>query len=104
MTKGEISKEFARLRQFGFKVWNFNSNRAFKSGMMKDFVDHLITNGKYIVFAEIKIGKDILSDGQKETAKYLSSASIHNKFTHYKLLTEMKQVKKLVDDLLGGKL
>jgi predicted Holliday junction resolvase-like endonuclease len=104
MTKSEVSKEFARLRVFGFCVWNFNSNKAMKFGMVKDFVDHVITDGKYIVFVEIKIGADKLSEGQKKTSIALSSASVWNKNLHYKLLTDMKAVKKLVDDLLIGRL
>jgi hypothetical protein len=103
MTKSEVSKEFARLRPLGFQVWNFNFKGSLPSGM-KDFVDFVITNGKYVVFAEIKIGKDVLSEGQKATGAYLSHASIYNKCMHYKVITDMKSVKLLTDNLLSGKL
>ena len=103
MIKQEVSKEFSRLRSFGFLVVNFNDSRPLRK-QQKSFVDFFITNGKYLVFVEIKIGRDVLSEGQKETGRYLSSASIHNKNTFYKLLTNMRQVRKLTDDLLSGKL
>jgi hypothetical protein len=103
MTKKDITNEFNKLKLYGFEVITFNSNRAFRSAQ-KNFPDHFISNGKYIVFVEVKFGKDKLSEGQERLCNKLSSASIYNKHTHMKFIKTIAEAKTLVDLLLRGAL
>ncbi|MFA6309818.1 MAG: hypothetical protein WC677_08855 [Clostridia bacterium] len=104
-TKKLITDELNRLKPFGFEVLTFNNNRAFRSAQ-KNFPDHFITNGKYIVFVEVKLTstKDKLSEGQEKLCYKLSSASVYNKHTHMKFIKSVADAKRLVELLLKGEL
>jgi hypothetical protein len=103
--KSKISTEFARLRDWGYTVINFNSGKALNE-YMKGFVDIVIFNQRYLVFVEVKTTStdDKLREGQKETAIKLSSISAMNKGVHYRTIITLAEAKKLVDNILGGKL
>jgi hypothetical protein len=103
MTKKEVSEQFAKLTKFGYKVINFNSYKAMPT-QMKNFVDHLIFNKKYFIAVEVKIGKDELSDGQKDTAEKLSSVMAINKTFYYFNIKTLPEAKNLCDKILGNKL
>lgn len=98
-TKKEITKEFNRLKQFGFEIITFNDNRPLR-GQQKNFVDHLLFNAKHIIFVEVKIGKDKLNEAQEKVMNKLCSASVFNKYTEYKIIKDVAEAKKLVDYLL----
>ena len=102
-TKKDITKVFANLRKFGYKVQVNNTPQRMSVGQ-KDWVDYTIYNKRYLVFVEVKLGKDRLSEGQKETAKYLSSIMAINKTVYYFCIKTLKEAKKIHDDLLGKKL
>lgn len=103
LTKKMITIELNRLKQYGFEVLTFNNNRAFRSSQ-KNFPDHFITNGKYIIFVEVKIGSDKLSEGQEKLYNKLLSAGGYNKYTHMKIITTLDETKRLVELLLEGDL
>ena len=103
MTKNEIAKEFLRLKKFGFKVKSFGDNRSLRRGQT-GFVDSVIFNKKFLIFIEIKIGKDTFSDEQKQTAEYISSIAAINKTVHYFNVVDLKGSKLLVDRILTGDL
>lgn len=84
--KKEISKAFRELEKFGFKVWNFSSNKRLNAGM-RDFVDYVIIGRGKVFFIELKIGNDTYTNGQTETAEkicaighpvYYRGATEHN--------------------------
>jgi len=101
--KSEISKEFARLRNFGFDVYNFNDYRPMYGGK-RDFVDHVLVSKKYHIYIEVKIGEDKLTDGQKRLAEKISHLSTTNPSIHYRLVRTLKEAKSLVNLLLAKKL
>ena len=98
-----ISKEIARLRKFGFTVYNFNLNKSLPTGI-KNFVDHLIISEKYLIFVEVKIGKDKLNPEQIDLMNLISFLGIRNKSIHYQLLSNVKQTKDFVLAVLSKKL
>ena len=104
-----ISKEIARLRKFGFTVYNFNLNKSlavedpYGTGI-KNFVDHLIISERYLIFVEVKIGKDKLNPEQIDLMNLISFLGIRNKSIHYQLLSNVKQTKDFVSGVLANKL
>lgn len=100
-TKKEITKEFNRLKSYGYEVITFNDNRRLRS-QQKNFVDHIIFNVKFIVFAEVKIGNDKMSEGQERTMSKLSAASVFNKNMDYKIVKDVVGARQIVDNLLKG--
>jgi len=103
LSKKEISKIFGKLRSFGFKVQNFNTPSRMNIGQ-KDWVDHVIYNKRYLIFVEVKLGKDKLSEGQVTTANYLSSIMALNKTVHYFIISSVKEAETLFDMILGKSL
>jgi Holliday junction resolvase-like predicted endonuclease len=103
--KSEISKAFVKLKQFGYSVLNFNSNRKFGSNMA-GFVDSVIFNKKYFIAIEVKTTetKDKKSDEQKDTAEKLSSIMAINKTFYYFIVKNLNDAKGLVDKILSNKL
>ncbi len=101
--KKEITKEFNRLKAFGYEVITFNSNRPLR-GQQKGFVDHFIFNVKFVVFVEVKIGNDKLSEIQERTMLKLSAASVFNKNMDYKTVKDVNGARQIVDNLLKGNL
>ena len=101
MTKSDISKTFSQLRKFGYTVVNMNTKRALGSSGTKDFVDFCIFSKHYLVFIEVKIGKDFLSEGQKDTAIKLSSLMAINKSIHYYQIRNLNEAKQLQERLLS---
>lgn len=99
--KKEISKTFGNLRKYGYKVINFNSSTRLNAGM-KDFIDFCIFSSRVIIFVEVKLGKDKLSEGQKETARMLSSVASLQTRIHYKTIRDLKSAKELHDLILRG--
>lgn len=101
--KSLISKEIARLRLFGFSVYNFNLNKSLPTGL-KNFVDHLIISKRYLILVEVKIGRDKLNSEQIDLMNLISFLGIRNKSVHYQLLTNLKQTKDFVAAVLSKKL
>lgn len=101
--KSLISKEIARLRKFGFTVYNFNLNKSLPTGL-KNFVDHLVISNKYLIFVEVKIGRDKLNSEQIDLMNLISFLGIRNKSIHYQLLSNLKQTKDFVSAVLTNKL
>lgn len=68
-----IKKHLVNLRKFNNIVFNFNSNRANNSGLT-GFPDWLIITPKLgLVFIEVKIGADKLSEVQQKIINRLAS-------------------------------
>jgi Holliday junction resolvase-like predicted endonuclease len=103
--KSDISKEFVKLKKFGYTVINFNSNKKFGSNM-KGFVDLVLFNKKYLIMAEVKTAatKDTLSDEQKKAAADLSSIMAINKTFHYFQIKNLNDAKNLCGRILAGEL
>jgi hypothetical protein len=88
--KTAISQELSRLRNFGFKVYNFNSKKSISPGI-KNFCDYLIISESHLIFVEVKIGKDVLNDEQKKLRSLICFLSQHNKSIYYFLLTNLEE-------------
>lgn len=89
-TKSEISQEFKQLEKYGYKVFTFNSNKRVRT---TGFVDHVIVGKGKAYFIEVKIGKDVMSELQKKTARYFETL-----FT-YHIATE-NNYKEIIDSIL----
>ena len=67
-----ISDEFARLRDYGAIVFNFNTYRKMQRSM-KGFCDHFIFTRKAVYFIETKLlsTKDKFSEDQKRLKRII---------------------------------
>ena len=69
----DIKKQFVRLRDWGCIVFNYNSNKPNNAGI-KGHPDWLILTSKMsLVFIEVKIGKDKVSEDQHKVINRLAS-------------------------------
>lgn len=92
--KSLISAEFARLREYGYLVFNFNQKTRFGSGMV-GFCDHLIIGFGRIIFLEVKIGRDKLRPEQVKLKDELIKTD-----AEYLYITELFVAQKLSDWLI----
>jgi len=75
MTKSETSENFKTLERLtGIRVYTFNSNRRMPPGSI-GWMDRVIITRSHIICIEDKIGRDVLSDKQKEVGKSLKALS-----------------------------
>lgn len=95
--KKEISKAFRELEQFGFKVWNFSSNKRLNAGM-KDYVDYVVIGRGKEHKIELKLTGDKFSDGQLETKEKILEIG---KPVYYHEATE-HNYKAIIDLILSG--
>ena len=102
-TKSKISKEFSRLRNFGFRVYNFNAKKSILPGL-KAFCDYLILSESHCIFIEVKIGRDSFNPEQKKLRSMIDYLSTKNKSIFYFLVTNQKEAASLVDQLLNNSL
>jgi len=89
MTKKEVTDELKKIisGREDCQLFTFNSYRSLPTGA-KYFVDHVIVMPDYVIFIEVKLGTDKLSDGQIRTGKQLSDISAKEGAVKYFLLTE----------------
>ena len=102
MSKTEITNELNRLKKYGYEVRTFNHYQAVGRGT-KGFVDHFII-GHYIIFCEVKIGRDRLSEAQISLADKISTHATLYKRLHYVNIHTLAEAKKLVENILAKKL
>ena len=90
INKSEISKHFANLRKWDYKVFNFSGNKKIKFGNFKSFIDIFIVGKSKIFFIEIKMinTKDTFDDSQKDTKSKLVDASKINPLVYYFIVNE----------------
>jgi hypothetical protein len=101
--KQKVNEELNRLRKFGYKVHHFSDK---KKVVTKDWVDHVVHNHRFFLCIEDKFEatKDKLSEGQKETLVKLSSVAVFNKNFDYKGIGGVDDAKRIVENLLKGRL
>jgi len=103
MTKSEITKALKPLTKYGWDVKTFNHNKAMPTGA-RDWVDHFLVHESkgWIIFIEVKIGKDSLSEGQTEYKKSLQSCCNANGKAQYILFPgKYKTIPELLDYLFN---
>jgi hypothetical protein len=100
MNKSEITKRLNNLKLYGWNVKTFNYNRKMPSGC-KGFVDHVLSNPQkgYLIYIEVKIGKDRESSEQSEYQKICEKVSEVNKYFQYFLMTE-KNVDAIIEKII----
>lgn len=88
ISKSDISKDFSKLREYGFEVYNFSSNRALPQSA-KGFCDIVIVKFK-IVFIEIKMINtgDKYSPEQNTLKNLLKAISVLTKYVEYHTIDE----------------
>jgi len=104
--KTAISKALGKLRDFGFIVITFNSNKRFGRGMT-GFVDHFIIAKGNIFFIEVKLKGDVMSEPQKKLRDALIKIEERMRmeniqYTHYIQLNDLDQAKEFTNDVLKG--
>jgi len=94
MTKKQVTDSLNKVP--GWDIKTFNSNRKLHGGF-RGFVDHVAINPKrgLIVFIEVKLGADRLSNKQIEYKSMLERVERNNDKFYYFVLTD----KNLVDVL-----
>lgn len=102
--KTAISKALGKLRDFGFIVITFNSHKKLGRGMV-GFVDHFIIAKGNIVFLEVKLKGDVMSEPQKKLRDALLKIQHETytpSYTHYMQINDLEQAKNFVDNILKG--
>ena len=92
LTKKDITNELNKIN--GFKVFTFNSYRALPHSC-KDFIDHELISDKYLIKIEVKLYKDVLSEGQKETGAILEQLAKNRKGFEYIIITDKNYMEKI---------
>jgi len=99
----QISNEFRRLNDLGFKVFSFNNLNSISFGL-KYFVHYIIVSKKYLVFIEIKNKNDPVTLDQKELQLFISHLTSLNKSLHYHVVRSLSDCRKLIELLIKKKL
>jgi hypothetical protein len=100
-TKTEITNELNNLKKFGYTIINMNTPGRMYGGL-KNLTDYIIFNAARLYFVEVKIGKDILSEGQKDTKQKLESIAGRCPAVKYMIITNTNEAKALTDCILNG--
>jgi len=87
MTKTEITNELKAICRDRAMLFTFNSYRSMPRGA-RYHPDHTIISTTDIIYIEVKIGNDTLSDGQIEAGEILSECADNNSCVHYFVLTD----------------
>jgi len=104
--KTRISQIFAALRERNYTVYTFNSNRPLPASA-KGFPDHMIMHKKkaLIIFIEVKIGADKMSQEQKDFELCASHvAALCKRQVYYCVVKTVAEAEKLRCRILEGKL
>ena len=97
ITKSEITKAFNVLRKFGYLVAHFNDNRRGTQGN-NGYPDMTICGHGYVIFCEVKIGKDVFSPDQMKWKDAIEGCSNHGGMFYF-TVTELNY-KEIVDKIL----
>lgn len=97
-SKSDITKAFNTLRKYGYLVKNFNHNKAMPKGSA-GFPDMCIAGHGYLIFCEVKIGKDKFSPDQEKWAGAIQEAIYHWGHVQYFIVTENNYTE-IVDKIL----
>jgi hypothetical protein len=75
ITKTIVKDELNKLKKYGWRILTMNSNRYIPTGF-KYWPDHTLVHPDVgIVFLEVKLYKDIMSEGQKNLSIVLNNIS-----------------------------
>lgn len=102
-TKKNISEQFGLLRKFNYSIWNGNTPGT-KYKQEKGLVDHIIINNVYLIYVEVKIGKDDLTDQQRMLKSQLQFLATYNKSIFYFEIKTFEEAKDLVTKIIEHKL
>ena len=95
MNKSDITQRLNKLHNF--KVYTFNSKHKMPSGAV-GFPDHVLLNQNgTIIFIEVKLGKDELSEKQIELQNICIDIMLKNNKFFYILLTDVN-----CDEIIGN--
>ena len=105
MTESEgIKKAFIGLRKFGFTVFNFNNHKANNAGT-KGHPDWVIITKRYVVYVEVKIGKDQLSEVQTKVVNQLAKLmGMPSSRIYVEIIKTAKEAENLSDRVLSNEL
>jgi len=83
-TKTDITNELNKIN--GWDVITFNSHHKMPRGAL-GFIDHIMHHYKgWIIYIEVKLYRDVLSEKQKDREKlYTSMMKNNKKFKYYKM-------------------
>lgn len=99
--KSDISKIFSVLRNYGYLVYNFNAKKELPLGF-KNFVDHLFVSRDLLIFVEVKIGRDKLSNDQTYLKELIEKLQTRNQSIYYFLITSVESAKHLINNILSN--
>lgn len=100
--KSEITKIFNTLKEAGYSVSTFNSHRAVGKGMLY-FPDHVFIGHGRIIFVEVKIGKDTMSDGQQKLHTIIQESVVKNRFVDSFIVRDTESAIRVRDRILNAK-
>lgn len=102
-TKTQVKDCFKQLEKHGWTMFTANSNRKVSPGM-KYFPDHHLFGHKKVIYIEVKIGRDVLTEGQLEVQRRLVDLMVALDFkTVYYFLADETDYQLIRDKILRSK-
>lgn len=101
----DISKTFAGLRELGFLVYNFNTQKPMKSGAMNKLCDHIVLGDTGIHFIEVKLHstKDTMKPKQLLFAHLIKAIADRCIWVNYWIVHSLVDAQNAHDAILNGK-
>ena len=98
----EISKIFGVLRDYGYLVYNFNTQSGMKSGSQKGLCDHLLIGSGGIHFIEVKLKstKDKMRKSQEPLELIAERLSTLSPYVWYFIISSSQEAKELVNTII----
>lgn len=98
-----ISNKFAKLRQFGFLVYNFNTRSKMPRNMAK-LTDYIVVGVTGLHFIEVKLSstKDRMNPPQLALQKLLRKLEERCIWIHYWKCVSSEEANFIFDNILAG--
>ena len=100
----DISRTFADLRDAGFLVYNFNTQKPMKSGAMNKLCDHIVLGNTGMHFIEVKLfsTKDKMNPKQQLFAFLINKIADKSIWINYWLINKLDDAVGTYDAILNG--
>lgn len=99
-----ISNSYAELRDFGFLVYNFNTQRKMIHGATNKLCDIIVIGHTGIHFIEIKLRstKDTIKPDQVIFKKVVEQVAQKTPHVHYWMVRDLEDAHAVFDMILSG--
>lgn len=99
-----ISNSYAELRDFGFLVYNFNTQRRMTHGATNKLCDLIVMGNTGLHFIEVKLKStsDTMKPDQIIFKKIIELVSKKTPYVHYWMIRDLEDAHAVFDMILSG--